>query len=100
MQSYISWINPSANLIGFILFVPSFIILLLTINLYLPRSSRRLDLEKLSPYECGMNPLGDARQKFRIHYILVGILFIVFDLEVILLFPYATVLYETSLLGF
>jgi len=47
-----------------------------------------------------MNPLGDARQKFRIHYILVGILFIVFDLEVILLFPYATVLYDISLLGF
>jgi len=47
-----------------------------------------------------MNPLGDARQKFNIQYFLVGILFIVFDLEIIFLFPYATVLYENSYLAF
>ena len=47
-----------------------------------------------------MNPLGDARQKFKIQYFLVGILFIIFDLEIIFLFPYATILYESSFLAF
>ena len=46
-----------------------------------------------------MNPLGDARQKFKIQYFLVGILFIIFDLEIIFLFPYATILYESSFLA-
>ena len=69
-------------LIIFFLFTIFFIILLLSINLFLPRFSS--DIEKLSPYECGMNPLGDARNRFRISYILVAILFIIFDLEIIL----------------
>jgi len=47
-----------------------------------------------------MNPLGDARYKFKIQYFLVGILFIVFDIEIVFLFPYATILYESSLLAY
>lgn len=45
------------------------------------------NLEKLSAYECGFNPFGDARYKFEVHYYLVGILFIIFDLEITFLFP-------------
>jgi NADH-quinone oxidoreductase subunit A len=63
------------------------IIILISINLILIRSKNKTDA-KLSPYECGMNPLGDARHKFRIDYILIGILFIIFDLEIVFLFPY------------
>jgi NADH:ubiquinone oxidoreductase subunit 3 (subunit A) len=44
------------------------------------------DAEKYSPYECGFNPYEDARLKFEIHFYLVGILFIIFDLEIIFLF--------------
>jgi NADH:ubiquinone oxidoreductase subunit 3 (subunit A) len=45
------------------------------------------DPEKLSSYECGFNPFGDARNKFEIRFYLVAILFIIFDLEVTFLFP-------------
>lgn len=45
------------------------------------------DLEKLSAYECGFNPFGDARNKFEVRFYLIGILFIIFDLEITFLFP-------------
>jgi len=44
--------------------------------------------EKLSAYECGFNPFGDARAKFEVRYYLVAILFIIFDLELLFLFPW------------
>jgi len=47
------------------------------------------DTEKVSPYECGFNPFEDARHKFQVKFYLVGILFLIFDLEVIYLFPWA-----------
>ena len=45
------------------------------------------EIEKLSAYECGFNPFGDARSKFEVRFYLVGILFIIFDLEITFLFP-------------
>jgi NADH-quinone oxidoreductase subunit A len=45
------------------------------------------DLEKISAYECGFDPFNDARLKFEIQYFIIGILFIVFDLEIAFLFP-------------
>ena len=48
----------------------------------------------------GFTPLGDSREKFSIQFYLVAILFIVFDLEVLFLFPFAVTLYEVSLIGF
>ncbi len=47
------------------------------------------DAEKLSPYECGFEPHSDARMKFDVRYYLVAILFIIFDLEIAFLFPWA-----------
>lgn len=47
------------------------------------------DTEKLSPYECGFSPFDDARQKFDVKFYLVGILFIIFDIEVSFLFPWS-----------
>jgi len=47
------------------------------------------DTEKLSAYECGFNPFDDARMKFDVRFYLVAILFIIFDLEVAFLFPWA-----------
>ena len=52
-------------------------------------SSKEYDAEKLSAYECGFTPVGDARQPFHVRFYLVGILFLLFDLEVIFLFPWA-----------
>lgn len=45
------------------------------------------EFEKLSAYECGFNPFNDARSKFEIRFYLIGVLFIIFDLEITFLFP-------------
>ena len=58
------------------------------------------DSEKLSPYECGFEAFEDARMKFDVRYYLVAILFILFDLEIAFLFPWAVVLQEIGLFGF
>jgi NADH-quinone oxidoreductase subunit A len=58
------------------------------------------DPEKLSAYECGFNAFDDARMKFDIRFYLVAILFIIFDLEVAFLFPWAVSFGEVGMLGF
>ena len=62
--------------------------------------TRRPDSEKLSPYECGFESFEDARMKFDVRYYLVAILFIIFDLEIAFLFPWAIVLDQIGLFGF
>jgi NADH-quinone oxidoreductase subunit A len=61
---------------------------------------RRPDSEKLSPYECGFEAFEDSRMKFDVRYYLVAILFIIFDLEIAFLFPWAVVLDRIGLFGF
>jgi NADH-quinone oxidoreductase subunit A len=59
----------------------------------------RPDVEKLSPYECGFEAFEDARMRFDVRYYLVAILFILFDLEIAFLFPWAVVLDQIGLFG-
>ncbi|MGF7160064.1 NADH-quinone oxidoreductase subunit A [Rhodoligotrophos appendicifer] len=61
---------------------------------------RKPDPEKVSPYECGFEPFDDARMKFDVRFYLVAILFIIFDLEVTFLFPWAITLRENGVVGF
>jgi len=61
---------------------------------------QRPDAEKNSPYECGFEAFEDARMKFDVRYYLVAILFILFDLEIAFLFPWAVVLKEIGMFGF
>ncbi len=61
---------------------------------------KRPDSEKLSPYECGFEAFEDSRMKFDVRYYLVAILFIIFDLEIAFLFPWAVVLDQIGLFGF
>src|SRR5215467_14041567 len=61
---------------------------------------QRPDPEKLSVYECGFNPFDDARMRFDVRFYLISILFIIFDLEVAFLFPWAISLKSTGLFGF
>lgn len=58
------------------------------------------DAEKLSAYECGFESYGDARSKFDVRFYLVAILFIIFDLEVAFLFPWAVTLGDIGVFGF
>ena len=61
---------------------------------------KRPDAEKLAPYECGFEAFEDARMKFDVRYYLVAILFILFDLEIAFLFPWAIALKEIGAVGF
>ncbi len=61
---------------------------------------QQADPEKMSAYECGFNPFSDARQKFDVRFYLVGILFIIFDLEVMFLFPWALTFNKISEFGY
>lgn len=61
---------------------------------------RNPDPEKVSAYECGFNAFDDARMKFDVRFYLVSILFIIFDLEVAFLFPWAVAFKDISMLGF
>lgn len=61
---------------------------------------RNPDPEKLSAYECGFNAFDDARMKFDVRFYLVAILFIIFDLEVAFLFPWAVSFGEMGMFGF
>ncbi len=61
---------------------------------------RKPDSEKLSPYECGFEAFEDSRMKFDVRYYLVAILFIIFDLEIAFLFPWAVVLDKIGMFGF
>ncbi len=62
-------------------------VLLLALGFLFGRGSK--DAEKLSPYECGFEPFEESRMKFDVRYYLVAILFIIFDLEIAFLFPWA-----------
>lgn len=78
-----------AALIGLVLLVVAFVV-----------AYQQPDPEKLSAYECGFNAFGDARMKFDVRFYLVSILFIIFDLEVAFLFPWAITLRATGAFAF
>ncbi len=61
---------------------------------------RRPDAQKLSAYECGFDAFADARSKFDVRFYLVTLLFIIFDLEIAFLFPWAVTLGEIGVFGF
>ena len=63
-------------------------------------SPKKPSNEKLSPYECGFEPFDDARTKFDIRFYLVALLFIIFDLEIAFLFPWAISLRNIGLFGY
>jgi len=82
----------------FILVGIGFGLVLLTVGSLL--SPNRPDHEQLSPYECGFEAFEDARMKFDVRYYLIAILFILFDLEIAFLFPWAVVLPDIGIFGF
>lgn len=84
----------------FIFFVFSFIFGIIPAVLGSLLAPRNPNIEKLSQYECGFNPFEDSRFKFNVKFYFVGILFIIFDLEIAFLFPWAICLDFIGLYGF
>ena len=79
--------------------VPVLALLLLALNVLL--APNRPDESKVSPYECGFSVIeGQTRSVFHIHFYVVAMLFLIFDLEILLLFPLAVSLYHVSVFGF
>ncbi len=71
---------------------------LITVSTIIGRHKRTR--EKDQPYECGIRPTGDARQPFSVHFYMVGLIFILFDIEAIFLYPWALVFRQLSVFGF
>lgn len=87
------------TLLVLFIFVPILAIILLGLNVLL--SPNKSDESKVSPYECGFSTIyGQTRSTFSIHFYIVAMLFLVFDLEILLLFPIAGTLYQVSVFGF
>src|ERR1700760_443760 len=87
-----------SNLFFLFIFVPILGLVFLALNLLL--APHRPDDSKVSAYECGFSPVyGQTRSTFQIHFYLVGMLFLIFDLEILILYPLAVTLYQVSVYG-
>jgi len=86
-----------APVLIFLLVAAGLGVVLLALGLALGRGSK--DSQKLSPYECGFEAFEDSRMRFDVRYYLVAILFIIFDLEIAFLFPWAVSLDRIGLFG-
>lgn len=87
-----------SNIFIFLLF--SLFLSILIFNLSFILIKQKDDLEKLTAYECGFNPYDDARKIFDVKFYLVAILFIIFDLEAVFIFPWVLTLDSNFSLGF
>ena len=87
-------------LIIFIFFILAICLALIIIILSYTLTIQKPESEKLSSYECGFEPYEDTRHKFDVKFCLVAILFILFDIEVVFLLPWALTLSQLNLLGF
>jgi len=81
-----------------ILFAVAFGLVLVNINKWI--GPRRPNEEKLSTYESGMEPVRSARERFSVKFYLVAMLFIIFDIEIVFMYPWAVMFRELGMLGF
>ena len=96
MQS--DFLQDYLSIILFLIIALGLSVAFIVINFIL--SPKKPDPEKLSAYECGFEPFNDSRMEFDVRFYLVAILFIIFDLEIAFLFPWAISLGSIGLLGF
>lgn len=94
MWFYLSYLN--IFIFAAISVLISFALLLISYTV----SSKRVDPEKVSAYECGFEPFDEAKKSFDIQFYIVGVLFLIFDLEVAYLFPWSIALQSAGLFGF
>lgn len=83
--------------IKYLVFCILFVLFLFSLSFFLVYQLP--EAEKMTSYECGFNPFGDAREKFEIRFYVVGVLFLIFDLEISFLFPWILGLTNINLQG-
>jgi NADH-quinone oxidoreductase subunit A len=103
------FINITTNLIGyfinyysiffFIILSTAVAIILYLVSIACSSWLVTKEVEKISTYECGFIPFSDSRMKFDISFYVISILFIIFDLEIVFLFPWALCFFEIGLIG-
>ncbi len=86
------------NLLLFIVFTLIILFVLFNVSYYLMQ--RNIDIEKLSAYECGFDPFEESLGRFDIKFYIVAILFLIFDLEIVFLFPWSVILFQIPLFSF
>ena len=98
MNMYTDFLNNYLTIIIFLLISLRLSVGFIVLNFI--ASPKNPDPEKLSAYECGFEPFNDSRMEFDIRFYLVAILFIIFDLEIAFLFPWAITLGDIGIFGF
>jgi len=83
----------------FIFFVIAVGFALVTLLLSAIIGKRKVTAEKMIPYECGMNPIGDARKPFSVKFYIIAMLFILFDIEAVFLYPWAVAFRDLKIFG-
>jgi len=95
--------SSRSPILGYIPIVIMFLIAVMVPILLLGASRlvqrRVFEKNKLSPYECGIDPIGDARERFSVRFYIVAMLFLVFDVEVVFLFPWAVIYDKLAIFG-
>jgi NADH-quinone oxidoreductase subunit A len=84
----------------FIFFVVTVGFALVTIFLSAIFGKRKNTPQKMIPYECGMDPIGEARNRFSVRFYIIAMLFIIFDIEVVFLYPWAVIFRDLKIFGF
>ena len=97
-------LQQAPQLAGYVAF-PVYVLLvvgMIAVLMVLPRLIARSSTSpaKEVPYECGVDPVGTAKQRFSVHFYLVAVLFILFDIEAVFLFPWAVALQDIGIAGF
>jgi len=83
----------------FIFFIVAVGFALVTLFLSAIFGKRKITPQKMIPYECGMDPIGEARKRFSVRFYIVAMLFIVFDIEAVFLFPWAVIFRDLKVFG-
>lgn len=90
---------PSNYIPIFIFLVILLVMAVFVIGLSTVLVRRNPSVEKLMPYECGVDPIGSARKRFSVRFFLIAVLFIVFDIEVVFLYPWAVIFRDLRIFG-
>ncbi|MBP1715160.1 MAG: nuoA [Deltaproteobacteria bacterium] len=83
----------------FIFFIVAVGFAVVTLFLSAIFGKRKITPQKMIPYECGMDPIGEARKRFSVRFYIVAMLFIVFDIEAVFLYPWAVIFRDLKIFG-